>query len=419
MSIFDSDRWYEIYSALSKNKLRTFLTAFGVFWGLFMLIIMLGSGNGLQNGVTGDFAGFATNSFYVWTQRTSKPYAGLPPGRNFNMTTDDITAISENIPELAVVAPRNQLGGYRGGNNVSRGTKSGAFSVMGDYPEIIRVQNLIIREGRFLNKLDINEKRKVCVIGQRVFELLFKENENAIGDYIYINGVYFKVIGIFKTLKSGDQAERDLSTIYVPFTTFQQAFNYGNDVGWFAFISQENVPASLAEEKTLKLLAERHKVHPDDDRAFGHFNAEEEYTKMQGLFNGIRILIWIVGTGTLLAGVIGVSNIMLIIVKERTKEIGIRRAIGAPPRSIVMQIILEAIMLTSVAGYFGLLFGVAVLEFISTAMGEGSDMFKNPSVDLDVALKALVILIVSGALAGLIPAARAVKISTVDALRSE
>ncbi len=420
--MFDLDNYKEIYSALSRNKLRTFLTAFGVFWGIFMLILMLGSGRGLENGATRGFSDFATNSFYIWTQRTSKPYLGMPPGRRIELNNADQKAIAEQVPEVDILAPRNQLGGFRGGNNVIRNNKTGAFSVMGDYPEISQIQAVKVTEGRFINYLDIMDKRKVAIIGNRVKDILFEEEEDPIGQNIFINGVFFKVVGVFAATKPGDEGERDAQTIYVPFTSFQQAFNFGDQIGWFAITSKVGIPASEAEEKVISLLKKRHKISPDDDRALGHFNSEEEFNKMNGLFNGISILIWIVGLGTLSAGVIGVSNIMLIIVKERTKEIGIRRAIGATPVSIVSQILAESVILTSIAGYTGLVFGVFLLEFISKTIGDGGDsptMFLNPEVDIVVALKALMILVIAGLLAGLIPAKRAISVKPVDALRAD
>jgi len=418
--MFDLDHWREIYTALSANKLRTFLTAFGVFWGILMLMIMLGSGAGLENGVNQDFADNATNSFWVWSQRTSIPYRGLPQGRPLQLTNDDTAAIRERVPEVSVLAPRNQLGGWRGGNNVTRGTQAGAFSVFGDYPQIMDVEPVRITEGRFLNPFDLEEQRKVAVLGPRVAEVLFEPGEEPIGDHIRINGVYFKVVGVFEPIDAEDQQEQE--SIYIPFTTFQKAFNQGNRVNWFAITSQADVPASIAEDKVLTLLRQRHRVHPEDDRAFGHFNLEEEYEQVQGLFLGIRTLIWIVGIGTLAAGVIGVSNIMLVIVRERTHEIGVRRAIGAPPASVMSQIILEAILLTSVAGYVGLIVGMGLMDLTATLLAAGggqTQMFKNPGVDLASAMQALVILVIAGTLAGIIPARRAVSISPVDALRAD
>ena len=420
--IFDLDNWQEIYNALRGNKVRTFLTAFGVFWGAFMLMVMLGSGAGLQNGVSQEFDGVATNSFFVWDQRTGLPYRGLPAGRTFDLDNQDTEAIRQMIPDARFICPRNQLGGYRGGNNVTRGTHSGAFSVMGDYPEIRAIKPMRINAGRFLNRLDLQERRKVAVIGTRVRDVLFERGEDPIGDNVRINGVYFKVVGVFSSSQTGDESEEDTQTIYVPFTTFQTAFNYGNRVGWFAITSHDDVPASHVEEKVLVLLKERHRVHPDDQRAFGHYNMEEEYDEIRALFGGIRLLIWVVGIGTLSAGVIGVSNIMLVIVRERTNEFGIRRAVGARPFSIIRHVVLEAIILTAVAGYAGLMAGMASIDGLAWFLNENgmnAEMFRNPGVDLDTAIQALVILVVAGTLAGVIPAQRAVRISPVEALRTE
>lgn len=419
--MFDLDHWQEIYDALSRNKLRTFLTAFGVFWGIFLLLVMLGSGTGLKNGVAAGFTGTATNSFFVWTRATSIPWRGLPRGRSFEMNNSDITAIRDQVPEAKVIAPRLQLGGYRSGNNVTRGVKAGAFSVMGDVPEIRGIQSLAIRDGRFLNHLDVVEKRKVVVIGTRVRDVLFEKGEEVVGGHIEINGVYFRVIGVFKSTGRPERAEQEDQTIYTPFSTFQYAFNSINQVAWFAITSQPDVRASIAEEKVLNLLKSRHQVAPQDTRAFGHFNMEEEYEKIQGLFSAISILVWIVGTGTLAAGAIGVSNIMLIIIKERTKELGIRRAVGATPWNVITHVVLEAVMLTTLAGIVGVVAGVGVLELVNSMLeGASSDvMFRNPAVTLENALQSLGILIFAGTLAGVIPAQRAVSVKTVDALRAD
>lgn len=419
--MFDLDKWQEIFNSLGKNPLRTFLTAFGVGWGIFMLIVMMGAGNGLSNGVTSEFQGTATNSFFMWAQRTSKPYRGFLAGRWFGMDLDDYEAIKRNVPEAKVIAPRNQLGGYQRGNNVTRGSKSGTFNVMGDFPQITQIEGIIITKGRFVNELDIEDRRKIAIIGTRVRDILFEKGEDPIGQSIKIQGIYFKIAGIFKTKQSGDQAERDTQRIFIPFTTFQHAFNYGNRVNWFAIRSQDNIPVSFVEDKVIALLKRRHKIAPDDERAFGHFNIQKEYSKITGLFTGITILVWIVGIGTLAAGMIGVSNIMLVIVKERTQEIGIRRAIGAKPWSIISQIILESLTLTGISGYIGMVLGIGTLELVNAALGEGGGgmMFQNPDVDLSLILRAFAILVVAGVIAGLIPAQRAVSISTVDALRSE
>ncbi|MBT8194859.1 MAG: ABC transporter permease [Bacteroidia bacterium] len=416
--MFDLDRWQEIIAVLRKNKLRTALTAFGVLWGILMLVLMLGAGTGLENGIKSNFGGTATNSFFVWAQRTSKPYMGLPPNRSFRYTNEDAIAIKK-IPELDVVCPRNQIGGYRSANQVIRGKKSGAFNVMGDYPDVLKIEPKPIVQGRFINDLDIDNQRKVIVIGEYVKDILFEEDENPIGEFVGINGIYFKVIGVFGTHRSGERARDETKSLHIPFTTFQKSFNYGNTVGFFAITSKPNIPASEAEELVIALLKERHKISPDDQMAVGHFNLEKEYNKFMGLFDGINILVWFVGIFTIIAGAIGVSNIMLIVVKERTKEIGIRRAIGARPATIISQIMLESIFLTTIAGYTGLVIGVLIWQAVEGAIGEGNGTFANPQVDFNVAMIALGVLVVTGAIAGLMPANRAVSISTVDALRTE
>lgn len=424
MRFFDPDLWQEIFQTLKKNKLRTFMTAFGVFWGIFMLMIMLGSGKGLENGVTGGMGNFATNSVFIWGQRTTMPYKGLPRGRSVDFRNDDIAAIRQNIKDIKYLAPKIQgWSSGDGSNNVVRNDKTGAFSILGEYPEWNLIDPMEILEGRFINQKDIDERRKVAVIGTRVREMLFEDDENPVGDYIRIQGVYFQVVGVFKPLNTninfGGEKEQ---SIYMPFTTLQKTYNYGDFVGWFSVTSRDDVPASKIEGEIIELLAKRHSVHPDDKEALGHFNLEEEFNQMTGLFAGISGLIWVVGIGTLLAGVIGISNIMLVIVKERTREIGIQRAIGATPGYIMGQIIIESIILTSLAGYLGLVAGVALVEGINYALitfGVENEMFKNPEIDFNIAITALIILIVSGAFAGLIPANRAVSIRPIDALRDE
>lgn len=417
--VFDADNWQEIFATIKKNKLRTFLTALGVFWGIFMLVIMLGSGNGLRTGVLKDFSGSATNSFFMWTQKTSKPYKGMKPGRSFNFNNEDTRALQQ-IPELKIVSPQNQLGGYEGSNNVVRGLKTGPFAVMGEYPNISRIQSIKVSNGRFLNDNDIKEKRKICVIGKRVHEMLFEKGEDPLGKYIRINGVYFKVVGVTNPTGSGGQAEEQAQQIHIPFTTFQNAFNYGNIVGWYSVSAQNNIKAVEAEKIAKSVLKERHKIAPEDLLAIGSWNMQEQFDKLNGLFIGIEFLVWFVGIGTLIAGVIGVSNIMLITVKERTKEIGVKRALGATPLNIIAQIMTEAIFLTSFAGYFGLIAGIGLLEFVSSSLPkDDTSMFQDPTVNLNVALTALTVLIIAGAFAGLIPASKAVKTHPVEALRTE
>lgn len=418
----DRDSWQEILATLSKNKLRSVLTAFGVFWGILMLVIMLGAGQGLKNGVTDDFSRFASNAVYMWTRATTIAYQGMPKGRRFGLTNEDIDALKRDIPEMEYLAPRLELPNSNGLNNVTRGLKTGTFDVYGDHPEIIHIRLMEVVQGRFLNQLDLERKRKVVVIGDRVLKELFDDGEDPVGKYIEISGVYFQVVGVFTIESLQDEDHDDLKTVYVPLTTFQQAFNYGRRVGWLSLTSKPGYSTEIIKDKAIKVLASRHKVSPDDKRAFGHWNSEKEFNKIHNLFNGINFLIWFVGVFTLLAGVIGVSNIMLIIIRERTKEIGIRRAIGATPFRIVSQIISESILLTAFSGYWGLVVGVAVLEGVSAVVEKTatrSSMFRNPEVDLEIAIIALVVLVVSGILAGLIPARRAIAIKPVDAIRMD
>jgi len=416
--IFERDSWQEIFATIRKNKLRTFLTMLGVFWGIFMLVIMMGSGNGLRNGVLKGFSGTATNSFFMWTQQTNKAYKGMKPGRQFYFNLADLEALKQ-LPELDIVSPMLQLGGHEETNNVVRGLKTAACEIQANYPNTAQINQVLIEKGRFLNDLDIKEKRKICVIGPRVAELLFKKGEEVIGQYIRISGVYFKVVGLTKIASGGGQGREEAQRINLPFTTFQNAFNYGDKVGWFAIKSRDDVPAEVSEKKVIAMMKERHKVAPDDLKAIGHWNMAKEFSKMNGLFIGIQLLVWIVGSGTLLAGVIGISNIMLIVVKERTKEIGVKRALGAIPSQIIGQIILESVFLTAISGYFGLLLGIGLMELLNALIGDSVDMFTNPTVDLSLALTALTLLVVCGAIAGLIPASKAVAIKPVEALRSE
>ncbi|GAB4379432.1 MAG: ABC transporter permease [Salibacteraceae bacterium] len=416
----DKDRWQEILHVLSTNKLRTILAAFGVFWGMFMLVALMGSGNGLENGVTGGFGQFATNSFFMWGQSTSLPYGGFDKGRPVRFTNDDTEALKMELDGAAVIAPKCQLGGYRSTNYVTRGKYSGStFSVTGDVPEIILITAKKITDGRWLNSKDIAEKRKVAVIGSRVRDVLFEPGENPIGQYINISGIYFMVVGVHDMEFTNDHNERDLETIHTPLSTFQQAFNYGNRVQWYSIMAKPEISAAELEEQARKIMKERHDIHPEDQRAIGGWNAEKEFNKINGLFTAIKALVWFVGIGTLLAGVIGVSNIMLIVVKERTREIGIRKAIGATPQNIVSQIILEALVLTSISGYLGLSFGVMTLELLNSGLSQAGGMFRQPEIDFTAALVCLLIIIVAGALAGIIPARQAAGVNPIIALRTE
>ena len=421
MILFEIDTWNEIWLSLKKNKLRTFLTGFGVSWGILMLIFMLGAGNGLRNGVTGNFGDFATNSFFVWTQATTIPYKGFPRGRQFSFVTEDIQAIKDQVPEIDIVAPKLRGGRWGSdGDNVVRGKHSGSYTVNGDYPAVFKIDPVKVEAGRLLNQKDVDDKRKVAVLGIRVRDVLFDADEDPIGEKIRIQGVYLTVIGVITPKGSVNMNGDKKEMIWIPFSTLQQVYNYGNVVGFFAMTAKENIPASVAEEKVRKLLAERHQVSPDDEMALGGFNIEKEFKKMTGLFTAINIIIWVVGLGTLFAGVIGISNIMMIVVKERTKEIGVRRAIGATPVSIVSQIIMESVVLTFFAGLLGLLIGVWALEAISPMFdGSGESFIRNPSVDIKIVLVAIFVIVITGAFAGFLPAKRAIRIKAIDALRDE
>lgn len=420
--MFDRDRWQEIFDTLKKNKMRTFFTAFGVFWGIFMLMVLLGSGEGLRKGVSSGMGDMATNSMFMWTQRTTMPFKGFPRGRFYNFNNGDTRAMIDNISGIEYIAPRIQGYSQEGDNNVVRGERTGAFTIQGDYPAYNLIDPMNINQGRFINDNDIEQTRKVAVIGRRVQEEMFKPEENPIGEYLRINGVYFQIVGVVSSRKNDNEAVRDNQSIYLPFTTVQKTYNYGDIVGWYSITAKKGFSVSDIETQAKALMRKRHNIDPADTRAVGSFNVENEFLKMTRLFAGIAGLIWIVGIGTLLAGVIGISNIMLVVIKERTKEIGIQRAIGARPWTIVSQIITESVFLTTFAGYLGLVAGVGVIELVNNAMkkmGDSAGMFKDPSVSFHVAVSALIILIIAGVVAGIIPARKAVKIKPIEALRYE
>ncbi|GAB3243786.1 ABC transporter permease [Hymenobacter seoulensis] len=413
--MFDLDKWSEIWATVRRHKLRTGLTAFGVFWGIFMLVVLLGAGKGFRNGVEGEFD-VAKNAVFLWTQRTSVPYAGLKVGRFIQLTNDDVRALEQEVPEAGVILPRSSLNGTF---TVQYGTKSSSFSVNGEYPGYPAIKPLYLTGGRFINEPDIKERRKVAVIGNRVAEVLFGD-QPPIGQEIRIKGVFFQVVGVFKAQGQPENAEQDSQTIIIPLTSLQVTFNQPNQVGYFAFIPRPGVPAKVVETKAKQVLARQHKVAPSDERAFGSANVEEEYARVQGLFTGISAFSWLVSIGTILAGIIGVSNIMLIVVKERTKEIGIRKALGATPWSIVSLIVQESIVITAAAGLLGLLFGTALMAGINQMIaGQNVGFFANPQVDVGVAITAVVLLVVAGAVAGLVPALKAAQVQPVVALKDE
>ncbi len=418
--MFDRDLWQEVFHILKKNKTRTLLTGFGVFWGIFMLVVMLGAGNGLKNGVFYGLGDMALNSMYIWTRATTVPYEGFDKGRYWSFTDDDTRALIDNIPEIEVLAPR--ASGRGGEIEISRDNRSDNFRVMGDTPGYLKIQPQDLVAGRFINEKDLKLKRKIIVIGKRVREILYEPDEDPIGDFLKVRGIYYKVAGVFKSRRPGNAGDRDNKMIYMPFSTLQHTQNMGDRVGYYAVLTKEGVRTNVIEEKMKKLLASRHKISPDDKLAFGTDNVEEQVKEIGTLFTGISLLSWFVGTLTLFAGVVGTSNIMLVVVRERTKEIGVQRALGATPLRIIRQIISESIFLNTAAGYLGLLMSVGLVElaaFLIRKVDAKSVFFYNPEVDIRVAMLALGILVVSGAIAGLLPAKRAVSIKPIDALRSE
>ncbi len=419
--MFNKDRWQEIIEVLSTNVFRTLATAFGVGWGIFILIILLAAGKGLENGIRADFGDIATNTMFMWSRNTTKPYKGLPKGRNYRFKLEDVTAINDRVPGLRFISPRNQLGGFGGANNVIRGLNAGAFNVYGDYPEIIRQEPMTITSGRFVNQNDINNNRKVAVIGDGVKNELYDKGEDIIGSYIKIQGVNFMVVGSYKKKNNNGDGEEGQKEIFVPFTAFSQAFNMGNDVGWMAITANDGNSITGLKESIVNVVKENRTIHPDDERAVGYFDLYEQFNRVESLFGALRWVAYFVGVLVLLSGIIGVSNIMLIVIKERTKEIGIRRALGEDPWSIKKQILMESIFLTIMSGMAGIIFGAAVIYGINAILDSVGpvDMFVNPSVSLGVVVGALGILIVSGLLAGFIPAQSAIKVRPIEALRTE
>ncbi|WP_419213789.1 ABC transporter permease [Maribacter sp. X9] len=419
--MFSKDRWKEILEVLSSNVFRTLATSFGVGWGIFILIILLAAGKGLENGIRADFGDIATNTMFMWSRNTTMAYKGLPKGRRFNFKLEDVKAIEDNVPNLRFISPRNQLGGFGGGNNVVRGLKTGAFNVYGDYPQIIRQDPMTITTGRFINQNDVEDKRKVAVIGDGVRNELYDKGEEVLGTYVKIQGVNFMVVGTYKKKSDDGNGEEGQKEIFVPFTSFSQAFNTANDVGWMAITAQDGSSISNLKEKIVSVVKENRKIHPEDKRAVGYFDLYEQFNRVESLFGALRWVAYFVGILVLLSGIIGVSNIMLIVIKERTKEIGIRRALGEDPWSIKKQILMESIFLTIISGMVGIIFGALFIYGVNAVLDAIGpvDMFINPSVSLGVVVSALVLLVFSGLLAGFIPAQSAIKIRPIEALRTE
>lgn len=417
--IFDLDHWQEIWITITHNKSRSTLTAFGVFWGMFMLVAMVGAGNALDKGISSQIEGFATNSCFFWTNPTTEPYQGFRKGRYWNMTNSDIPIIRQRVKELQYISPVLFSGGGGSEKNVVRGERNGAYLVKGCYPEYDLIEKSNMIYGRYVNTIDIAEKRKVCVIGERIYEVLFQPGEDPVGKQIRVNGIYFQVIGVARSTSGVSIGGQTAETVVLPFSTMQQAFNQGNIIHFVAATANHGTPVKIVQDQITDILKQQHQISPDDKEAVGGMNIEEQFNMFNYLGIGIASLIWIVGLGTLFAGAIGVSNIMLVTVRERTREIGIRRALGATPRAIIGQIMSESIVLTVVAGILGIVVGVGILAATGIVLSQGDQFFKDPQISFGMAVGSLMILIVIGTLAGMIPAQRAMMIKPIEAIREE
>ena len=418
--IFDRDTWQEIFGSISKNKTRTVITVIGVLWGIFIYVALSGAAKGLDNGFEREFENIAMNSMFVWAQRTSIPYDGFKIGRRIELKLSDIDYIKQRIPEVEFIAPRNARGVFGGSTpQVVRKNKSSNYNVYGDFPEYTKIATKKIYDGgRFINEEDIKYRRKVCVIGERTQTELFEKEENPIGQYIRIDNIYFQVIGVHKYLPGGGfESDGD---IFIPFETYRKIYNSGDRVQWFTIAAYDDADV-VAVEKDIKAALKRvHRVSPDDERAFGGFNLGAIFNKIVGFAKGMTLLSLIVGIATIIAGVIGIGNILLISVKERTKELGVRRALGATPGEVRNQIILESVFLTVIAGILGIILGALVLFGINAATQDLTNFpYTNPTVPIPFILGALFIMVFLGTLIGLIPAQRAVSIKPIDALREE
>jgi putative ABC transport system permease protein len=410
--LFDRDTWQEVYDSMSKNKLRTVITMVGVWWGILLLIALLGAARGMENSFNRMFGDFATNSVFIWGQSTSKPFKGFQEGRRVNLKLSHAKKIEENIEGIEFVVPRN-----RNQALVVRNFLSGSYSVNGDYPLLDKVQKKKLINGRFINQNDIDDNKKVAVISEDIYKQLFEKDELAIGQYIQMNSINFTIIGVFQT---GNANMGPSSDIHIPFTTFQQIYNKGDTIGWLMITGKPEHNIKQIEEDAKLLLRNLNKIHPKDKRAFGSFNLGKEFAKITGFLKGMQFLTWFIGIATLIAGVFAIGNILLITVKERTKEIGVRRALGATPFEIKRQIVVEAVFMTLIAGLLGIISGGWILIAADSAWGQGDDAtLINASVSIAVVFIALLVLVTLGTLIGLIPAFKATSIKPIEALREE
>lgn len=411
----DRDQWEEIFDSLSRNKTRTFLTAFGIFWGVFMLVLLMGGGKGLESMLATNFAGFANNSGFVMAASTSEPYMGFRKGRHWGIELKDIEHVRANVPELDIIVP--MLGSW--GNTAVYGDKKASVSVKGEYPEADLIEDPKIRMGRGLNHVDLLKRRKVCVIGKRIVEELFKDDEHALGQFIAIDGIYYQIVGISNKGEGGLHiGGNPTTTVLIPYTTMQNAYNRGNEVDILCLTARKGYKMSDIQTKVEAVLKRKHLIHPDDTQAVMKVNAEAIFSMIDSLFTGVSILVWMIGLGTLFAGAIGVSNIMVVTVKERTTEIGIRRAIGATPTDILSMIMSESIVLTLLAGMSGIVFAVFILQAMENSMQADTPgaVFQ---ITFATAVGSALMLATLGVLAGLAPTFRAMAIKPVDAMREE
>ncbi|MGL5937528.1 MAG: ABC transporter permease [Phocaeicola sp.] len=410
----DIDRWEEIVVTLTRNKTRSLLTAFGVFWGIFMLVTLMGGSQGVQDLMSAKFSGFATNSGFTASFDTSKAYKGFRKGRIWDLENDDVKRIKSQVSEVDVISPILS----RLGLDIVLGENKIEGSMRGVYPDYVEIEEAEMTYGRFINKVDVQERRKVCVIGKRIYEVLFPEGGNPCGTFICVNGIYYQVIGMNGSMGNVNIHGEAETRISIPFTTMQENYNYGKQVHLLCYTAKPGYAISEVQKKIEVIIKRAHLIHPDDKQALILVNAEAMYGMIDGLFKGIRMLSWLVGLGTLLAGIIGVSNIMMVTVKERTTEIGIRRAIGAKPIDILNQILSESMALTLLSGMMGVCLGVAILQLVETGLAQsGSDV--HFQISFWMAIGACLVLLILGMLAGLAPAFRAMAIKPIEAIRDE
>ena len=421
--MFDLDSITEIWQTITRNKTRSILTAFGVFWGIFILVILLACGNGFDNGMRSNIEGFSTNSTFMIPNYTTEAYKGYQKGRYWNPDMSDIEAIKMKIKGVDMISPILTEYSYNGDNNVFFGTKGGNFSMKGVLPNYNDIDRCKVLYGRFINETDINEGRKVCVLGKKVYEDVIGADKNPLGLMIKANGIYYQVVGVIEPYNSNITVSGSMDeTVVLPMTTMQLAYHNGDKFDFFVFTTARGYKTKDLQEEVKTLLRERHDIAPTDEGAIMCFDFEQLFTMFDYLFLGIKILIWIVGIGTLLSGVVGVSNIMLVTIKERTREIGVRRALGAKPALIIRQVVAESLLLTILAGIVGLVIGVSIMAVVSGFVGNSPSeevMFLDPQIGFGAAIAASVIIVLSGLLAGVLPAMRAIQIRAIDAIREE